>query len=214
MSFTIKHEFDAVTFGVFMVIAGFVFYCAAEMLLKKSFKVFSLKSLTGCAAFTVIMIVLLAVSLKTGFGIENRIPAASKVEQVTVSTYNYSGSLDYIGYPYDANQTLAYTAESSEDIEAVRWLHSFLLSQKGAMDDDFCAESYEINGSDVYMSDIANIFVTYQMKNGSTVERCYAIPVTPALLEDENSTAWACMELFDAAEKNCLKIIPPRTLTM
>lgn len=202
MSYVIKQAFDAVTFGIFMAISGFVFCCVAEMLLKKSFKVFSVKKIISAIIFTAIMIVLLIAALNSGFGVENRIPAASKVETVTVSTFDYTSYLENDGYSYDANYNLAFIAENAEDIETVRQLHSFLLGQKGAMDDSFYAESFDTYGNYVYTSNTADIRVTYQMKNGSSVERHYPIAVTPALLEDENSAASVCLKLLESAGKS------------
>ena len=130
-------------------------YFVAEMLLKKSFRVW--KAWKGGVAAVAVMALLCGACVFDLFGGENRVPAVDSVEKV----YFYGD----IGYPYDDGRLHFDTTSDPRLIEMVTQLHREAVEEKGRA---------EIEGGDDYIS----FEIIYTLKNGSTLNRRYSsVPV-------------------------------------
>lgn len=108
---TINHIPVFISVVIFTIIFGFLFFFAAEMVLRKSFKVMSKKIFVEWSAFTLVSIVCLTVIHFDVFGIENRVPDASEVKNAFLS----------LDYPVE------YT---EDDIEELLAIHEKFIQEK------------------------------------------------------------------------------------
>lgn len=141
--------------GIFLVLWSVVGYFVAEMLLRKSFRVF--KAWKGAAAVALAMALLFVAVDKDWFGYENRIPSEKDVQSVYVSSLS-------LGVPNDdARRVYGLTVENEIQIREILALHQAILDEKDRLD----------NGND-YIS----LNVEYTLKNGTTLSRrYYSIPI-------------------------------------
>ena len=145
-------------------------YFAAEMLLKKSFRVW--KAWKGGVAAVAVMGLLCAVCVFDLFGVEKRAPSVDSVEKV----YFYGD----IGYPYDDGRLHFDNTSDPRLIEMVTQLHQKAVEEKG--------RAQQVGGDDyIYFN------IDYTLKNGSTISRNYtSIPVYKDELQDPDTlTGWA-----------------------
>ena len=124
-------------------------YFAAEMLLKKSFRVWN--AWKGCAAILALMAVGLFCLHTDAFGFVDRIPAANSVVSVTVEGMG--------SYPHDEGRNFDFTTENPRLIEKTIALHQGFVSQRKT--------SY--TGDHEYI----RLNVTYTLSNGATLRRHY-----------------------------------------
>lgn len=158
-----------------MLIAGAVGYFAAEMMLRKTFRVFK-KGAIGYGIFAVVLTLLMVCMETDVFGYESYIPPADKI--VSAEIY----------HSYRENSTFT----SAEGIEGVRELHSQIVQNKRVDE--------KILGSSVQYT-IVYVDISYELKNGTEVEREYMLPVLgESLQEDPNSTAVMVQELLNTPE--------------
>ena len=101
---------------VSMLVAGFIGYFVAEMMIRKSFKVFD--KWPGYVAFAVVIIALLLAVDADLFGYERFVPETEKVENATVSIQGYSVS-----------------TEDPGQIDALRSLHSVVIEDDTVIPD-------------------------------------------------------------------------------
>ncbi len=149
----------------------FIGYFAAEMLLKKSFRVW--KAWRGCAVLLVLVAVGLAVLRTDGFGFVTRVPAANKVTSVKV---------DGMGsYPYDQGRSFAFETEDSTLIEKTIALHKAIVAQHKNPDPG--------EGGD---SDYIRLYVTYTLTNGTTLRRQYGTHVYPGSKLEQPARNFYC----------------------
>ena len=130
-------------------------YFIAEMLLKKSFRVW--KAWKGGVAAVAVMALLCAVCVFDLFGVETRVPDVNDVEKV----YFYGD----IGYPYDNGRLRFDNTSDPRLIEMVTQLHQNAVEEKD--------RAQQVGGDDyIYFS------IDYTLKNGSTLSRQYnSVPV-------------------------------------
>lgn len=145
-------------------------YFVAEMLLKKSFRVW--KAWKGGVVAVAMMGLLCAVCVFDLFGVEKRVPSVDSVEKV----YFYGD----IGYPYDDGRLHFDNTSDPRLIEMVTQLHQKAVEEKG--------RAQQVGGDDyIYFN------IDYTLKNGSTISRQYSsVPVYEDELHDQNTlTGWA-----------------------
>ena len=160
----------ALTFWV--VFWGVIGCFAAEMLLKKSFRV--LRAWKGSLCLGAALLALcLGVSLD-GFGYESRVPDPAQVTQVQVWGLE--------GAPYDsASNTLTLT--DPEDIALVTQIHT---QATGMEDQQYDGRASAEDGTFGYL----NLYLTYQLADGGTMTRYYdGLPIQEADLEVEGTLA-------------------------
>lgn len=142
---------------VFMVIMGFICFFAAEMLLEKNFRVFTKRRLIEWAGFTAAALCFLTLFEFDAFGIEKRIPAEEEIEAAFV----------YMDYPVQVEEA---------DIAALLEMHEQVIAHKKEY------LQYEEQGTEIYYTTFR-----YYLKDGTTLDRCYALPVAEQYAEDETT---------------------------
>lgn len=155
---------SAVAVIIYMTIGAVVGYYIAAMLLDKTLRVFkgSLKNVGIVVAVTVALC--LGVSLDI-FGIERYVPDSGDVRRVTVS-----GALDFT---CDAEKM----PELTEDILA---LHEDIIADKAYVESMEEGRVYSDNGEFSWRT----LHFEYTLKNGSTVERYYYLPLSRERVQD------------------------------
>ena len=147
------------------LVAGWFF---GRMLLKRTARVFGLKSWIGFGALALTVTLVLLGTWVDILGLEKRVPDLDKIESVTVSQYRYS----------DHEKDLVLT--EMEDIENIRFIHA------AAIEDRMESERLLYDGKPVPTLEVEDldwslvqrstgVFLTYQMKSGATVTRYYHV---------------------------------------
>lgn len=152
-------------------------YFAAEMLLKKSFRVF--KAWKGGAVMTAVMLVLCLVCLMDVFGVVNRVPAAAQVRSVQVEIS--------MGYPYDGGRTLCADLTDTVQIEKILALHRAIVDHQ---DDEGRGANSE--------SDYTSAYFTYTLSSGGVLDRRYrSVPVYAEGLNTKGTVAYALRQIVE-----------------
>lgn len=173
-----------VTMLVFLLLWGAVFYFVAEMLLKKSFRVFQ-KSWRGCVTLLCVIVACAAVMELDVTGYEKSIPSADDVESLSFET----------SYLYGDTWHLDQSAQDPDRIAQVIDLHTALVNGKREVEtrlrQDYHERSWveDDDGLSYDVRDSQYLNLIYTMKDGSVRKRHYEIPVNELLLEDAASPA-------------------------
>lgn len=156
--------------GYLMLFLGLAvgYYCCL-MLLKRQVNVFSARSFLPLGSLAAVMVLVMAAAGLDVFGTAYRMPEAAEIEKVELRNPG-------------AHYRSTFTAESAEDIEKVLTLHRDALEEHRVIESSrplleriFGNEGKEldyekINGT---REAIGQMYLTYTLKNGSTVNRSY-----------------------------------------
>lgn len=159
---------------VWVLVWSLIGYFAAEMLLKKSFRV--LKAWKGSVAMGAVMLLLcLSVSLDW-YGFENRVPAADQVESVELWGLN--------GAPVDdAGSKLTFT--DPEDVALAIQLHQLAIQAEPEANGESSGDCY------------THLYFTYTLSDGRTFERAYTgLPLFESDLEQEGTLTWTANQIL------------------
>ena len=169
-----------------MIFAGLIGYYAAEMLLKKSFRVFKTSWKGALATSAVLILIGLSFPLDlTGY--QSRVPEQSDIVSATVDLYggNVSGSFNLSG---------------QESIALLRDAHCAIITDK--------ARQTEYNRRYVpFDGDTCTLRITYELADGTELFRSYDLSIDEALLSDPSSPESALTKLA-----NCTEITRARVL--
>ena len=169
-----------------MIFAGLIGYYAAEMLLKKSFRVFKTSWKGALATSAVLILIGLSFPLDlTGY--QTRVPEQSDIVSATVNLYggNVSGSFNLSG---------------QESIALLRDAHCAVITDK--------ARQTEYNRRYVpFDGDTCTLRITYELADGTELFRSYDLSTDEALLSDPSSPESALTKLA-----NCTEITRARVL--
>ena len=169
-----------------MIFAGLIGYYAAEMLLKKSFRVFKTSWKGALATSAVLILIGLSFPLDlTGY--QTRVPEQSDIVSATVDLYggNVSGSFNLSG---------------QESIALLRDAHCAVITDK--------ARQTEYNRRYVpFDGDTCTLRITYGLADGTELFRSYDLSIDEALLSDPSSPESALTKLV-----NCTEITRARVL--
>ena len=169
-----------------MIFAGLIGYYAAEMLLKKSFRVFKTSWKGALATSAVLILIGLSFPLDlTGY--QSRVPEQSDIVSATVNLYsgNVSGSFNLSG---------------QESIALLRDAHCAIITDK--------ARQTEYNRRYVpFDGDTCMLRITYELADGTELFRSYDLSIDEALLSDPSSPESALTKLA-----NCTEITRARVL--
>ena len=155
---------------------------AAEMLLKKSFRV--LKAWKGAAVMAVVVLVLCLACLADVFGVVNRVPAPDQVKSVQVE-------LD-MGYPNDSGGDLSLNITSPAQIEKILALHKAIVDNRD-QEDYF---QYAHTGS----FDYTYLTLSYGLTGGSLERRYHSVPIAEGDLDTPGTVAYALRQILDDRE--------------
>lgn len=138
-----------------IIIFGFLCFFIAEMLLRKSFRVFQRNRLFEWAGFTAAVLLIAGLFEMDVFGVERYLPEADAIEAAFVC----------LDYPIQMEP---------EEIPQLLKLHQTVIENK-----EECIRQKKEDAEQCY-----DVTFTYFLKDGSKVERCYPLPLTEASLED------------------------------
>ena len=141
------------------IVTGLIVYFGVQMLLHKSFRVFTRRSWLGAAALTVALALICLFVRLDVFGVEKYVPDVDQIASVDVTSYS--------GIPS------VYELSDPAGLEKATALHKAILEQ--GQPGDAAVEQYTATPSSEYTGDEAYLYFsfTYQMKDGSTVRRSY-----------------------------------------
>ena len=171
---SILYQDSGLALTAWVLFWGIVGYFAAEMMLKKSFRVF--RAWKGSVALGAGMLLLcLSVNLDW-YGFESRVPAADQVESVEI--YGLSSA------PYDsANSGLTLT--DPEDVALALQMHQAAAQMEDQQHDGRNTDGY------LYLD------LTYNLSNGATLRRSYSgLPLHRADLNTEGTLTWAASQFL------------------
>ncbi|MBQ4100218.1 MAG: hypothetical protein IJC83_01585 [Oscillospiraceae bacterium] len=143
-----------------------VSYFIIQLIIARGFKNFK-KAVFECLALAIAGTIFFVILETGGLGFETRVPKPEKVDKVYISYnggFSNEGSYFYGGYKSDE---MGYT--SPEVIEKVISAHSEIVKRP-----DLGARASARNGSyNQAEVDVNSLYIVYELKNGSTLDRYY-----------------------------------------
>lgn len=171
-----------VSMWVPLILGLTVGYFGSRMTFARSVKVFQKKGLMGYALLLALMVGSVSVVSMDPMGTVTRVPAAEEIKTVTISDNDYSY--------YDYRLIGGYTTADPDEVEGLRTIHQMLIDA-GAV----------TTKSSLYYYGSDRFFLTYELKNGSTVRRAYIVEdeavqdrISYFLSQPENLTGTADLE--------------------
>ena len=182
--------FTAVFFGwgsnglpltLLVVLWTAVGWFVAEMFLRRSFRV--LRAWKGCLVMMAVSALLCAGCMFDLFGVQSRVPAADRVESVTVS-----GSM--LGYPSDGASREGIKLTGRTQVEKVIALHQAVVDWHNAGEDG--ANSGKNRAESLWVE------LTYHLRGGGTMSRNYhAVSVYEEDVDQPGTVAYAQRQLTE-----------------
>ncbi len=173
-----------------MVVSGLIGYFAAEMLLRKSFAVFSKRCLLGAGTLSVTVLALCGALSADLFGLERYLPDSDEISDIRVYSYG-----------------LSYNTNDAAEIAQLLALHELILDNKDYQQ-DFVEHYYSDSYTSAEVTDVRYLQLTYYLKDGSVVRRNYDLPVTEQLLADSGSPISTTLAFFNEPERVLSRYIP------
>jgi len=148
-----------------LLLTGFIGFFAAEMMIKKTSRVFNRSGMKGFSVFACAAILLCAVLGFDLLGIEKAVPSAGDVDFVLVTTARnrISGTLSSYDISPERYDDVPNLFSSTEDIEAAALIHQMIIDGRAKTSPYY---------SDHYAE---HIFFSYRLKNGFTLNRTYTV---------------------------------------
>ena len=196
----------------FMVIAGFIGYFAAQMLLNKTLRVWR-GHWKGFLAFSAALVLVVTAMEMDLLGFERDVPDPEKVAAVSLNGSSYP--------PYDDYHFDGYTYESPEAIAQAVALHQTIVDQRETIQQEVqslydgrfvepvpmavaaeAGESLPDTEPQYYYPEDRTLRVelTYTMKNGSLVQRSYLVWAQETDLNDPGSMESQLQALLNRPE--------------
>lgn len=174
-----------------ILFAGAVGYFAAEMLLRKTFRVLR-RSGRGCGCFLAVLTLFFAALALDVTGYETRVPSPEEVADVTIETSSLA--------PYD--DAGSFGSLTVSDREALAALHQSVVERRGALEYASLSTQWEQLAADstveVETQSVCYLSLHYTLTDGRPLLRTYRLPVNPALLDDPDSPAARLEALINA----------------
>lgn len=182
--------FTAVFFGwesnglpltLLVVLWTAVGWFVAEMFLRRSFRV--LRAWKGCLVMMAVSALLCAGCMFDLFGVQSRVPAADRVESVTVS-----GSM--LGYPNDGASLEDLKLTGRTQVEKVTALHQAVVDWHNAGEDGA--------NSGKNRAESLRVELTYHLRGGGTLSRSYyAVSIYEEDVDQPGTVAYAQRQLTE-----------------
>ncbi|SDB37933.1 ABC-2 type transport system permease protein [Pseudobutyrivibrio sp. YE44] len=138
---------------IFITVIGIVIFYATQMMIEKTLRVFSVKTLSKCLGYTVAaLVVILGLRLDV-FKIEDKVPAEKNIEWAAIS----------------GEYTMVF--QDQKNIKQVRELHKNFLEDKKELRD--VATLFPEDGT-------STLDIKYKLKNGDVIVRSYDVINTEA----------------------------------
>lgn len=161
------------------LVMGTIGYFAAEMLLRKSFRVFGL-AWKGWLCFSAVLAAFAVCIRADVFGFERYVPEQKDVDRVIVTQYNrvyFDKDSDTRILPMNGE---IFIPHSEEEMRAVLQLHESIVARRREY-----ARCNDVGTDATPLS----LSIQYRLKNGRVVIRSYTVPVTDATLADPDTPA-------------------------
>ncbi|MEG0321031.1 MAG: hypothetical protein RR606_02440, partial [Oscillospiraceae bacterium] len=163
-----------------MLFLGIVGYFAAEMLLQKSFKVFS--KWKGCAVFSLVLVATVAALATDITGFETRVPSVDQISSVTLSAIHTQ--------PYDSGRRTPLELKNEADILALCDLHRLVVTEQN--------ENFQ---SSIEGDRYTSLDLRYTLKNGTSLVRHYDyVALRSAELETPGTAAFLLDSVLNRPE--------------
>lgn len=146
---------------VCLLIAGLIGYFAAEMMLKRTLRVFNKKAFAGFGIFAAVLVALFCIVQFDAFGVIHRVPEADTVKYVELSNEPSN---------YYSAEDLKVRFDDPRDIKTVTDLHRAILDN---------------HDRDFEEGDYVDFEVIYHLKSGIKVRRSYSGCYAPVGAEDQ-----------------------------
>lgn len=144
----------AAVFALLMLLGGFIGWSAAEMLMRKSFRVFRMgRAWLGLGVLWALLTALLFVVELDATGFERRVPAADEVRSVGVGTYTTGGQM---------------LLREPENVALALELHQRLVDEKELYE---AAKKDGLSPGETWET----VNLTYTLENGSKMRRRYLV---------------------------------------
>ena len=141
---------------VYQIVSGLIVYFGVQMLLHKSFRVFTRRGWIGAAALAVALVVIGLAVRFDALGVSRYVPDADQVESVSFGSYYQMRYVDNL--------------TDEEAIAQVIALHEAVLAQGEPTENEMNQAAEEMRGSSADV-DQETIEFCYQMKNGGFIRR-------------------------------------------
>ena len=195
-SYQLLSGLSSLTLMGWILFWGLAGYFAAEMLLRKSFRV--LAAWKGAVPLAAV-IVLLSLSVHYDwYGFEDRVPQADQVTAVTLNGLHSA--------PYDDGQGRGLTLEDPEQIALVLQLHRAALAleeenrEKESDPQGYTEYLYEESDPQGY-TEYLYLDLHYELADGTALERGYsALPIVESDRGVEGTLTWAAGQLLSDRE--------------
>jgi len=193
--------YDALPMFLCLLVTGLVGYYAASMLLAKSKRVFrgSIKGVGIVCAGAAALILLVSVDV---FGAERRVPPVEDIASVTLVDRGISSG------PFSPE-------ENPEQVELIRSFHQAIVNDRNYI------RSYRHNEaawSDASDEDwkVSNhhIWLTYQLKNGSTLRRTYELWLTKERMGQNKTYDCQLANFYQNAEVKRRSVMIPENAAL
>lgn len=176
------------TLLVLLLLCGGVGYFAAEMLLKKSFRVLR-DSWKGCVAVVVCLTAAVCGMEFDLAGFERRVPSPEQVASASV----YCPTM-----PYDVIYDSRITLREPEELALLAQVHQAAVDSKDA---EWNYRWSERDGVEVQTHSTASLEIEYTMEDGTVIRRRYeSLPVQVEDLEDPDSLTARLTALMNRPE--------------
>lgn len=179
---TVQSQLASVVFTGCMLTGGLLGYFAANMLLNKSFRIFTRRVWLGAGAFAAGLLLLVGCLQADVFGVEAYVPEKENISSIQLNGQTVSPAI------YD--QVLA--------------LHQRLVTEK-----DSTLEQLALLGTDAYpfvgpddavLNTTLDIYFTYQLENDRVVSRTYSLVANDSLAMDPTSLVGSYYALINTYE--------------
>lgn len=169
--------------AIWLVIGAFLGWFIAEMLIRRSFKVFrgGWRGFGGWALCCVVLIAALAATELDLFGVERYVPRADKIESVVVHCQGENAYLT-----------------TSEGIADAMELHREIISHKAQQDQCAHRVFFDVDDSADYQT--AGVNINYLLANGGSVTRYYSLPHRYDETGDDASAVQALLNCPEAVQ--------------
>ena len=170
-----------------LLIGGAVGYFTAEILLKKTFRVFG-REWIGCGVFSLCLVAAVLMMEFDATGYERRVPNSEDVESVSV---------DALSYGHRSFQT-----DDPALIADITTLHRSIVQDKSNQE-ALSSDRWRDGGMDS-----VQFRLQYYLRDGSVMERRYNIHCTPEQWRDTNSPGRLMSDLLSRPAVVMLSVLP------
>lgn len=160
-------------FVICLLLGGTVGYFSANMLHKKSFRVFTKRDLRGYGAFVLALLALVLCIKADVFDIEGWTPDADEVECVWMDRIKLQG----------------------DEIPAAIRVHQAILSQREVLEEQLLTD---VDYESEYFETLT---IRYQLKSGKEVTRQYSMLVNKSIVKDPTTAVGQLFALTESREK-------------